>query len=65
MAFALYKPIADGDERRIGSLMAFYRTVYYILGIATAVIGPMLIPVMRFFTREAVNVADINLTVRI
>ncbi len=61
VAFALYKPIADGDERRIGSLMAFYRTVYYILGIATAVIGPMLIPVMRFFTREAVNVADINL----
>lgn len=61
VAFALYKPISDRDERRIGSLMAFYRTVYYILGIATAVIGPMLIPFMKFFTREAVNVPDLNL----
>lgn len=61
VAFALYRPIADGDEKRIGSLMAFYKKVYCILGIATAVVGPLLIPFMRFFTREAVNVADINL----
>lgn len=61
VAFALYRPIDDGDERRIGSLMAFYRKVYFILGIATAVVGPLLIPFMRFFTREAANVADINL----
>lgn len=61
VAFALYKPIDDGDERRIGSLMAFYRKVYFILGIATAVVGPLLIPFMRFFTREAAEVSNINL----
>ncbi len=61
VAFALYKPIEDGDEKRIGSLMAMYKKVYYILGIATAVIGPMLIPFMRFFTREAVNIDNMNI----
>lgn len=60
VAFALYKPIANGDEKRIASLMAFYKLVYRILGIGTAVIGPLLIPFMGFFTREAVEVAHIN-----
>lgn len=61
VAFALYKPIDEGDERRIGSLMAFYRKVYHAMGILTAVIGPMLIPFMGFFTREAVDVGNLKL----
>ena len=61
VAFALYKPINDGDEKRIGSLMALYKKVYCVLGVATAVIGPMLIPFIRFFTREAMNIAHINI----
>lgn len=60
VAFALYKPIDAGDERRVGSLMAFYRKVYHMLGVLTAAIGPMLIPFMRFFTREATQVANMN-----
>ncbi len=61
VAFALYKPIAQGDEKRIGALMAFYRKVYHVIGIVTAAVGPLLIPFMRFFTREAVDVPYVNL----
>lgn len=61
VAFALYKPIDEGDERRIGSLMAFYRKTYHIIGIITAVIGPVLIPFMKFFTKEAANVEGLTL----
>ena len=61
IAFALYKPIDDGDERRIGSLMAFYRKVYHAIGIITALIGPMLLPFMHFFTKEAADVGNMNL----
>lgn len=61
VAFALYKPIDQNDEKRIGSLMAFYRKTYHLIGILTAIVGPMLIPFMRFFTREAVNVGSLNL----
>lgn len=61
VAFALYKPIADGDEKRIGSLMAFYRRVYHAIGYLTAVVGPLLLPFMRFFTKEAAGVGHLNL----
>lgn len=61
VAFALYKPIDDGDEKRIGSLMAFYRKTYHIIGIGTALIGPLLIPFMHFFTKEAADVSGLNL----
>ena len=61
VAFALYKPISDNDEKRIGTLMAFYRKVYIFIGVFTAVIGPLLIPFMSFFTREATYVADMNM----
>lgn len=61
VAFALYKPIDDGDEKRIGSLMAFYRRVYHAIGIITAVLGPLLIPFMHLFTKDAADVGDINL----
>ena len=61
VAFALYKPIDDGNLKRIGSLMAFYRKTYCALGIITAVLGPLLIPFMRFFTREAANVGSLSI----
>jgi hypothetical protein len=60
VAFALYKPIGDGDEKRIGSLMAFYRKTYHIIGFITLAVGPMLLPFMRFFTRDAVNISGLN-----
>lgn len=61
VAFALYKPINDADQKRIGSLMAFYRRVYHLIGTLTAVLGVILIPFMRFFTREVADVANMNL----
>ena len=60
VAFALYKPIADDDKKRIGSLMAFYRKTYHAIGIFTLIVGPMLLPFMHFFTKEAVNVTNLN-----
>ena len=61
VAFALYKPISDCDEKRIGSLMTFYRKVYHAMAILTAVLGPLLLPFMKFFTKDAANVANINI----
>ncbi len=60
VAFALYAPIDAGDEKRVGSLMAFYRKVYHALGFGTLLLGPLLMPFMRFFTREATVVAHMN-----
>ena len=61
IAFALYKPIDGGDEKKVAALMALYKKVYHIIGIATAIVGPMLIPFMKFFTREAADVSGLVL----
>ena len=61
VAFALYKPIAENDEKRIGSLMGFYRRTYHAIGIGTAIVGPLLMPFLRFFVKDAANISDINL----
>lgn len=61
VAFALYKPIDEGDEKRIGSLMAFYRKTYHAIGIGTLIVGPFLLPFMQFFTKEAVNISGLNI----
>lgn len=60
VAFALYKPIDDDDQKRIGSLMAFYRSIYHVIGVLTAVLGVLLIPFMSFFTKDATQVANMN-----
>lgn len=61
VAFALYKPISENDEKRIGSLMGFYRKTYHAIGIGTAIVGPFLMPFMRFFVKDAVDISSINL----
>lgn len=60
VAFAMYKPINDNDEKRVGSLMAFYRRVYHLIGVVTAILGVLLIPFMRFFTKDAASVDNMN-----
>lgn len=60
VAFALYQPVNNGDQKRIGSLMAFYRRVYHLIGILTAVVGILLIPFMNFFTKDAASVSNMN-----
>ncbi len=61
VAFALYKPINDGDNAHVGKLMAFYRRTYHAIGIITLVAGLLLMPFMHFFTKDAAQVSNINL----
>ncbi len=60
VAFALYKPINEDDRPHIGRLMAVYRKTYHAIGGLTLLFGLLLIPFMRFFTRDAARVANIN-----
>ncbi len=46
MSFSFYKPLADGDEKKLASLIHFYKKVYHIIAIAVAVIGLSLIPIL-------------------
>lgn len=44
ICFALYKPIAEKDHKKISSLLFFYRRVYLIIGFVVFFIGIVLIP---------------------
>ncbi|MBQ7902041.1 MAG: hypothetical protein IJ365_08790 [Clostridia bacterium] len=61
IAFALYAPVNSGDEKHICSLMNFYKKTYRVIGIATIVLGAVLVPFMRFFAKEATSVPHLNL----
>lgn len=44
MVFALYRPIAEDDERKICALMGQYRKYYRLIGLAIGVLGLLLTP---------------------
>ena len=61
VAFILYKPVDEGDEERIGRLMAFYRRAYHMIGFITLAASAVMFPFMRFFTRSAEDVPHMSL----
>ncbi len=47
IVYALYKPLADNDEKKIASLMKFYGSAYRIIGIIVAIVGIALLPFLK------------------
>ena len=45
--FKLYEPLANNNQKRITSLINFYKRVYTIIGIVIAIIGICLIPFLH------------------
>ena len=62
MVYSLYKPVAENDTEKVGSLLAFYRMVYRIIGVILLVISLCLLPILPFLTRGECP-ADVNLYV--
>lgn len=50
--YALYKPIAEKDEKRITSLMHFYAKAYRIIGVIVAVVGLGMLPFLNIIIRD-------------
>ena len=53
VAFLLYRPVACGDERKIGTLMAFYRRAYHTIAVFTFIIGILLFPFLKNLVKDA------------
>ena len=62
MGFALYKPIADNDEKKIASLMRFYKQAYQIIGCLICAAGLLMLPFVNFVIQEEPNISE-NLTI--
>lgn len=46
IVYSLYKPIAENDEEKTASLMAFFGRAYRIIGVVTAVLGLAVAPLL-------------------
>ncbi len=46
IAFSLYKPVAEGDNKKISALMQFYKRAYQIVAAAVLAMGLAMLPFM-------------------
>ena len=50
--FKLYKPLAEGDTKRLQVLMKFYREAYLIVGTTILILGAALIPFLPVLIKD-------------
>ena len=58
IAFALYKPLAKGDEGKIASLMKLYSKAYRTIGTVIALVGLALMPFLKLIVKEPPNINE-------
>lgn len=59
--FRLYKPLADGDEKRIRVLMKFYKQAYRIIGGVIFAIGLLCVPLLPFVIKDYGKLEALNI----
>ena len=59
--FSLYKPLYEKDYEKINSLMGFYKKTYRIVGIIIAIIGVMLLPILKYLINGYENLEVIDI----
>ena len=52
IVYALYKPLAENDEAKIASIMAYYRKAYAAIGCFVAVVGLSVMPFLEVIIQE-------------
>ncbi len=58
IVYALYKPLAENDEAKIASLVAFYGKCYRVIGVVVGVIGLALLPFLDLLIQELPNIKE-------
>ena len=58
IVYALYKPLAENNEKKIASLVKVYGTAYKIIGITVGVVGMFLMPFLDIIIREQPNISE-------
>ena len=56
--YALYKPLADNDEKKVAILMRFYEKAYRTIGYAIGIIGIALMPFLNIIIKDAPNINE-------
>ena len=52
--YVLYKPIADNDQERVGSILNFYKQIYFVVGLIILLVGLAILPFIKFLVRGSI-----------
>lgn len=58
IVYALYKPIAEGDKKKIASLMRFYGKAYKTVGLFVFIIGLLCVPFLSLIIQDTPNISE-------
>lgn len=58
IVFNLYKPLAVNDEKKIKTLVKFYKKAYQLIGLTIFIVGLLLIPFMDFIIPNRPNISE-------
>ena len=61
ITYSMYKPLAARDEGLLLSLMALYRRYYRIIGVAIALLGVAVTPLLPYLTHDLPDIPHIRL----
>lgn len=56
--YALYKPLAEKDEKKIASIMQFYRKAYMAIGTVVAIVGLVMIPFLKVIIQHPPAISE-------
>lgn len=59
VVYSLYKPVADGNEALINSLLAYFKRIYFALAGIIFLIGTALVPFLQFLIKSELNRQDL------
>ncbi len=60
ISFILYKPLNDKNNKKIGTIMSFYRRMYAVIGSVIFALGLLLIPFLKIIVKDY-NTSDMYL----
>lgn len=58
IVYALYKPLAEQDEAKIASIMAYYRKAYAAIGCFVALVGLSVMPFLDIIIQEPPDIKE-------
>lgn len=61
IVFAMYKPMAEGDEEKLNALLKLYAKIYTVVGICVITVGLLITPCLQFFISGVDSVEHIRL----
>lgn len=60
ITFSMYKPIVEGDDKKVAALYRLFTKLYLIIGAIIAVVGCAVMPALPYLAKDYQNV-DVNL----